>query len=156
MKKRYAVPSEIVTFDVSEFLPKAFESGSLTVDVAERAPRVKAPKPAHDTAEGAGGVGGDEQRSGGRRSPPGARTVTVSCVLCPSSCVVRAVGGEIPVCSVRTTKPIRKDDWRNARGLIEGISVDAPVECGLTVIEGFLEPEIDLVATKSVRVTART
>ena len=183
VKKRYAVPSEIVTFDVSEFLPKAFESGSVTVDVAERAPRVKAPKPAHDTAEGPGGVGGD-----------GGRTVTVSCVLCPTSCVVRVfssrgevrtegaqcprgtryavrevtdprrtftstvrvVGGEIPVCSVRTTKPIRKDDWRKARGLIEEISVDAPVECGLAVIEGFLEPGIDLVATKSVRAAAST
>ena len=187
VKKRYAVPSEIVTFDVSEFLPKAFEGGSLTVDVAERATRVKAPKPAHDAAEGAGGAGGDEQSSDGR-------TVTVSCVLCPSSCLVRVyssggevrtegaqcprgtryavrevtdprrtftstvrvVGGEIPVCSVRTTKPIRKDDWRKARGLIEGISVDAPVECGLAVIEGFLEPGIDLVATKSVRAAAST
>jgi NADPH-dependent 2,4-dienoyl-CoA reductase/sulfur reductase-like enzyme/CxxC motif-containing protein len=187
VKKRYAVPSEIVTFDVSEFLPKAFEGGSLTVDVAERAPRVKAPKPARDAGGGAGGAAGAEQSSGGR-------TVTVSCVLCPSSCVVRVfsprgevrtegaqcprgtryavrevtdprrtftstvrvVGGEIPVCPVRTTKPIRKDDWRKARGLIEGVSVDAPVECGLAVIEGFLEPGIDLVATKSVRAAAGT
>jgi NADPH-dependent 2,4-dienoyl-CoA reductase/sulfur reductase-like enzyme/CxxC motif-containing protein len=190
VKKRYAVPSEIVTFDVSEFLPKAFEGGSLTVDVAERSPRVKAPKTVHDAAGGPGGVGGDD----GRQEVPGARAVTVSCVLCPSSCLVRVyssggevrtegaqcprgtryavreatdprrtftstvrvVGGEIPVCSVRTTKPIPKDDWRKARGLIEGISVDAPVECGLKVIERFLEPGIDLVATKSVRAAAGT
>jgi CxxC motif-containing protein/NADPH-dependent 2,4-dienoyl-CoA reductase/sulfur reductase-like enzyme len=63
---------------------------------------------------------------------------------------VRVEGGEIAVCSVRTSKPLRRDDWRQARELAAEVALKAPVRCGQTVAEDFLEKGVALVATKSV------
>jgi CxxC motif-containing protein len=59
-------------------------------------------------------------------------------------------GGEIPVCSVRTSKPVRRDDWRQAREIAAAISLKAPVRCGQIVMKDFLEKGIALIATKNV------
>jgi CxxC motif-containing protein/NADPH-dependent 2,4-dienoyl-CoA reductase/sulfur reductase-like enzyme len=63
---------------------------------------------------------------------------------------VRVRHGEIRMLSVRSTKPIRKGEWKRAMEITSDIEINAPVFCGQIVVKDFLEDGIDLVATKDV------
>ena len=57
-------------------------------------------------------------------------------------------GSDLKVIPVRTTKPIKKNEWINAKKLIDKLRLDAPVEFGKIIIPDFLENGIDLIATR--------
>lgn len=68
--------------------------------------------------------------------------------LTSSVCVT---GGAIPLVSVKTSGFIPKEKLREAMKIISGISVPAPVALGQVLVKDFLEPGIDLLATKTVK-----
>jgi CxxC motif-containing protein len=174
VKKPYALPPEIVECDISGFVGEISGDGEITVEAVERAPL-------EDRVPLNGGPGGSAR-------PGFLKTVPVTCILCPDSCLVRVfseggelraegarcakgtkyaikevtdprrtftssvmvLGGDEPVCPVRSTKPIRKDDWRKARKIVGETSVRAPVRRGATISRDFLERGIDLIASMSV------
>ena len=57
-------------------------------------------------------------------------------------------GSDLKVIPVRTTRPISKNEWINAKELIDKLRLDAPVEFGKIIISDFLENGIDLIATR--------
>lgn len=59
-------------------------------------------------------------------------------------------GGEIPLVSVKTAKPIPKDKLFEVMDAISEIEVDAPIKIGDVLIENVLGPNVDIVATKNV------
>jgi len=59
-------------------------------------------------------------------------------------------GADLRVVPVRTTKPIKKNDWMNAKKIIDELKLDAPVEFGKIIVFDFLEKGIDLIATREV------
>lgn len=63
---------------------------------------------------------------------------------------VRVRGGMLPLVSVKTTGSIPKERLQEAMRLISELAVEAPVESGQIIREGFLEEGIHLVATKAV------
>jgi len=63
---------------------------------------------------------------------------------------VKVRGGTLPLVSVRTTDSIPKEKLREAMEIVTGMSVDAPVELGQILQKDFIEPGVDLIATKEV------
>ncbi len=63
---------------------------------------------------------------------------------------VRVVDGELPLASVRLTKPIPKGRIFDAMEEIKKIRLTAPVEAGTVVIAGILGYDSDVIVTKSV------
>lgn len=59
-------------------------------------------------------------------------------------------GGELPLVSVKTKKPIPKDKLFEVMNVISEIEVIAPVEIGDVLVKNVLGLEIDIVATKNV------
>lgn len=190
VKKPYVVPSEIVECDISGLIGGISCKGEVSVDVVERGPRDAAT--VLESSADAGVVLENRTPGGVDRGAPGrtaiGETVSVTCILCPDSCLVRvlAEGGELraegarcakgmrylikevtdprrtftssvrvldggePVCPVRISKPIRKDDWRKAMKLVGETAVRAPIRCGETLSRDFLEHRVNLLATMSV------
>lgn len=64
---------------------------------------------------------------------------------------VRVIGGMMPLVSVRTTDSIPKEKMKEAMKLISEISIEAPIKSSQIVHEDFIEPGIQLIATKEVR-----
>ena len=64
---------------------------------------------------------------------------------------VRVNGGEVRLVPVRTEKPIKKDEWRHAAGIIKGLEIDAPVGFGSVIMEDFTEKGIDLIASRDIK-----
>ena len=64
---------------------------------------------------------------------------------------VPVIGGELPLTSVRITKPIPKKDIFEAMRLIKSFTVEAPVEAGTVLAEGLFGTEAKLIVTKSVK-----
>lgn len=62
-------------------------------------------------------------------------------------------GGETPLVSVKTTKPIPKDKLIKVMDVISGIEVNAPVKIGEVLVENIVGLEVDIVATKNVKKT---
>ncbi|MCJ7666626.1 MAG: DUF1667 domain-containing protein [Actinobacteria bacterium] len=60
--------------------------------------------------------------------------------------------GEIKLVPVRTSKPIRKSEWKSARDIIRGSSVRAPVRYGKILMRDFTEEKIKLITTREVGV----
>ena len=63
---------------------------------------------------------------------------------------VRLDRGIYRVCSVKTSSPIKKDDWIKAREIIYKMKVKAPIEMNQILIKDFLEKDINLVSTRKI------
>jgi CxxC motif-containing protein len=59
--------------------------------------------------------------------------------------------GEIKLVPVRSSKPIRKTEWKNGRDIIRGLSIAAPIGFGKVLIEEFTEKDIKLVAAREIK-----
>jgi len=59
-------------------------------------------------------------------------------------------GANLKVVPVRTTKPIKKNDWVNAKKIIDKLKLDAPLEFGRIIVSDFLEKGIDLIITREI------
>ncbi len=64
---------------------------------------------------------------------------------------VPVFGGELPLTSVRITKPIPKKDIFEAMELIKSFRLEAPVEAGTVLASGLFGTEAELIVTKSVK-----
>ena len=63
-----------------------------------------------------------------------------------------AVGnGEIKLVPVRSSKPIRKAEWRNGRDIIRGLNITAPVRFGKVLMKDFTEKDVKLIAAREVK-----
>jgi len=65
--------------------------------------------------------------------------------------VVKVYGGELPVVSVKTSKPIPKDLIPEAMKVISRVSVKAPVKAGDVIVENLLGLGTDVIATRDVK-----
>ena len=63
---------------------------------------------------------------------------------------VKVVGGELPLASVRTDRPIPKGLIPQVMELIKKLSVPAPVEVGQVLLKDLLGTGANLVATRAV------
>ena len=55
-----------------------------------------------------------------------------------------------PLLSVRTSKPIPKDQIEACLQYLHGITVEAPVTIGQVIVEDILQTGVDIIATKSM------
>ncbi|MBC7099651.1 DUF1667 domain-containing protein [Candidatus Bipolaricaulota bacterium] len=63
---------------------------------------------------------------------------------------VKVIGGELPLVSVRTDRPIPRRLIPQAMDFIRGLAVEAPVEIGQVIAQDLLGTGASLVATRSV------
>ena len=63
---------------------------------------------------------------------------------------VRVLGGAVPLCSVRLTKPIPKAGIMEAVRLIHAVKLKAPVMAGTVLIRGLLGTDSDVITTSDV------
>ena len=59
-------------------------------------------------------------------------------------------GGELPLVSVKTNRPIPKDRLFDVMDCVSQIKVDAPVKIGDALVKNVLDLDSDIVATKKV------
>ena len=74
-------------------------------------------------------------------------------LTCPQRTIassVRVEGGELPLASVRLTKPIPKGRIFDAMAQICKITLRAPVSAGTTVIRHILGYDSDVIVTKNI------
>lgn len=64
---------------------------------------------------------------------------------------VSVVNGEIKLVPVRTSRPIRKSEWKTGRDIVRSLSIDAPVKFGRVLVNDFTEKSIKLIATREVK-----
>ena len=64
--------------------------------------------------------------------------------------VLKVNGGDLPVVSVKTSKPIPKDLIPKAMKDLSKVIVEAPVKAGDTIVKNLLGLEVDVVATRDV------
>ncbi len=64
--------------------------------------------------------------------------------------VLKVNGGDLPVVSVKTSKPIPKDLIPKAMKDLSKVIVEAPVRAGDTIVKNLLGLEVDVVATRDV------
>ncbi|MFN3346645.1 MAG: DUF1667 domain-containing protein [Candidatus Bipolaricaulaceae bacterium] len=64
---------------------------------------------------------------------------------------VKVVGGDYPLVSVRTDRPIPKRLIPEAMRQIRGLVVTAPVQIGQVLVANFLGTDANLIATRSVQ-----
>jgi CxxC motif-containing protein len=64
---------------------------------------------------------------------------------------VRVHGGELPLASVRTERPIPKRLIRTVVALVKGIELKAPVEFGQVIIEDVEGTGVNVVVTREVK-----
>lgn len=58
--------------------------------------------------------------------------------------------GEIKLVPVRSSKPIRKAEWKSGRDIIRGLSIEAPIGFGKVLMKDFTEEGIKLVAAREI------
>jgi len=64
--------------------------------------------------------------------------------------VIKVRGGNLPVVSVKTLKPIPKKLISKAIEALANLEVEAPIKVGDTVMKNLLDLGVDVVATRSV------
>ncbi|WP_448535843.1 DUF1667 domain-containing protein [Pseudothermotoga sp.] len=64
---------------------------------------------------------------------------------------VRVVNGELPLASVKTSKPIPRRLIPKFMELVKQVQVEAPVKVGDVILKNVLDTGADVVATRSVR-----
>ena len=62
------------------------------------------------------------------------------------------LNGELPLVSVRLTKPVPKAKIFDVMDIIKGIKLEAPVEVGDVVVKNIMGYDSDLIVTKQVGV----
>ncbi len=62
--------------------------------------------------------------------------------------IVRCENGELPVVSVKTTKPIPKDKLLEVSKYLAGIKVKPPIRIGDVIVRNVLGLDTDIVATR--------
>lgn len=67
-----------------------------------------------------------------------------------ASCVL-VQGGELPLVSVRLTKPVPRDRIFDVMALIHTLKLQAPVAAGTVIVSDVLGLGSDLIATRNVR-----
>ena len=67
-----------------------------------------------------------------------------------ASCV-RVEGGELPLVSVRLTRPVSRDRIFDVMDLIHTLKLQAPVTAGTVVVPDILGLGSDLIATRNIR-----
>ncbi|ADI31684.1 DUF1667 domain-containing protein [Staphylothermus hellenicus] len=65
--------------------------------------------------------------------------------------IVKCRGGDLPVVSVKTSKPIPKNKLLEVSKYLANIVVDAPVEIGDIIVRNVLGLNVDIVATRPCR-----
>lgn len=88
----------------------------------------------------------------GNTCPRGA-TYAVNEVTCPKRMVtgsVKVVGGNIAMCSVKTSEAIPKQLIFDCLEQLKTVTLTAPVAIGDVVIKGVCGTEADIVATKNI------
>jgi CxxC motif-containing protein len=65
--------------------------------------------------------------------------------------VVKCRGGDLPVVSVKTDKPIPRDRLLDASRALKSIVVEAPVNIGDVIVDGLLGLGVRVVATRPCR-----
>lgn len=89
----------------------------------------------------------------GNKCPKGAiyakEEVTDPKRILPTS--VKVIGGELPLVSVRTEKPIPKRLIFDAMKMIKSIHVNAPVKRGQVIIRNILNTKVNVIATRTVK-----
>lgn len=63
---------------------------------------------------------------------------------------VRAKGGLLPRCPVKTSRPIPKDKIFDAMKLLDALEVVCPVECGQILLKNILGTGADFVTARSL------
>ncbi|HOJ92751.1 MAG TPA: DUF1667 domain-containing protein [Dictyoglomaceae bacterium] len=63
---------------------------------------------------------------------------------------IKVIGGELPLVSVKTDKPIPKKYIKDVMDIIKSKEVKAPVKRGDIIIENILDTNVNIVATRSV------
>ena len=74
-------------------------------------------------------------------------------ILAPKRTIATSVAvknGELPVASVRLTKPVPKDMIFRVMDEIKKIAVTAPIEAGTVLIAGVCGTDSDVICTKTV------
>jgi CxxC motif-containing protein len=64
---------------------------------------------------------------------------------------VKVVNGELPLASVKTSKPIPKRLISKFMELVKQVQIEAPVKVGDVIMKNVLDTGADVVATRSVR-----
>ena len=63
---------------------------------------------------------------------------------------VRVRGARIPVCPVRTTRPIPKERINECNYALAKVVLQAPIRAGQTIVKNFLGLGVDVVATRDL------
>ena len=63
---------------------------------------------------------------------------------------VRIMGARIPVCPVRTTRPIPKERKGESNRALAKVILQAPIKAGQTIVKNFLGLGIDVIATRDL------
>lgn len=88
----------------------------------------------------------------GNLCPRGKEYVTQE-LVCPMRTISTSIlvhGGELPLASVRLTKPIPREKIFDAMKEIRQLSVDAPVEAGTIILHNILGTDSDVMVTRNV------
>ncbi|MBC7123325.1 MAG: DUF1667 domain-containing protein [Pseudothermotoga sp.] len=64
---------------------------------------------------------------------------------------VKVVNGELPLASVKTSKPIPKRLIPEFMELVKQVQIEAPVKVGDVILKNVLETGADVVATRTVK-----
>ncbi|MFC2144745.1 DUF1667 domain-containing protein [Actinomycetota bacterium] len=59
--------------------------------------------------------------------------------------------GEIKLVPVRSSKPIRKAEWKNGRDIISRLNITAPVVFGKVLMKDFTEKDVMLIAAREIK-----
>ena len=59
--------------------------------------------------------------------------------------------GEMKLVPVRTSKPIKKAEWKTGRDIINRLSIAAPIGFGKVLIKDFTEEGIKLIAAREIK-----
>ncbi len=65
-------------------------------------------------------------------------------------------GGELKLVPVRTSKPIRKEEWTRATEIIKSLQITAPVKFGGVLKKDFTEEGIKLIATREISISDKS
>lgn len=75
-------------------------------------------------------------------------------ITCPMRTIATSVpvkNGELPLASVRLTKPIPKEKIFDAMEVIRKIHLEAPVKMDFILVKGILNTDSDVIVTKNVK-----
>ena len=63
---------------------------------------------------------------------------------------VRVKNGNLPLVSVRTSKPITKNRIFEVMNLLAQVEIEAPIRIGEKIVENLFDTKVNIIATKNV------